>query len=415
MERVILHSDLNNFFASVECLCNPDLRDKPVAVCGSQAARHGIVLAKNYIAKSYGVKTAEAIWQAKSKCPGLICVSPNYSRYLKFSRIATEIYRGYTDLVEPFGIDECWLDISGCARLFGGGEKIAVEIKEKIKAELGITASVGVSYNKIFAKLGSDINKPDAVTVINISDFRQKIWPLPARELLYVGRSTSKKLERVGICTIGAIAEAPPAFLANLLGKWGETLWSFANGYDSAPVSRFSNESMVKGIGNSITTPRDLVCDDDAKTLLYVLSESVGERLRRHNLKCRTVQISIRGDDLLSFERQAKLARYTYVSSEIAEKACEIFRSNWNWSRNVRLVGVRATDLATADTCRQLSLFSEDRHIKRESLDKSIDVIRSRFGHYSVQRAMLLKDKALNANPIEENIIYPVSYFKDSL
>ncbi|MDD4189058.1 MAG: DNA polymerase IV [Eubacteriales bacterium] len=415
MERVILHSDLNNFYASVECLYNPQLRDKPVAVCGSQSARHGIVLAKNYIAKAYGVKTAEVIWQAKTKCPGLICVSPNYSRYLKFSRMATEIYRCYTDLVEPFGIDECWLDISGSARLFGGGEKMAVEIKEKIKAELGITASVGVSYNKIFAKLGSDIKKPDAVTAINRDDFKKKIWPLPAKDLLYAGRSTSKKLERVGICTIGAIAEASPVFLSNLLGKWGETLWSFANGYDTTPVSHFSNEAIVKGIGNSLTAPRDLVCDDDAKTLLYVLSESVGERLRRHNLKCRTVQISIRGDDLLSRERQGKLARFTYVSSEIAEKAYEIFRGSWNWSGNIRLLGVRATDLVTADTYRQLSLFSEGRHIKRESLDKSIDAIRSRFGHYSVQRALLLKKNAINANPIEENIIYPVSYFKGPL
>ena len=238
MDRVILHSDLNNFYASVECLYNPELQGKPVAVCGSQSSRHGIVLAKNYVAKAMGIKTGEVIWQAKQKCPGLIVVPPNFSLYLKFSRLATEIYRDYTDLIEPFGIDESWLDISSSAGLFGSGEKIAHEIRNRIKEEMGVTVSIGVSFNKVFAKLGSDLKKPDAVTIINQANFRQKIWPLPAKELLYVGRATSKKLDRVGISTIGAIAAAPREFLVNLLGKWGEALWVFANGYDVSIVSR---------------------------------------------------------------------------------------------------------------------------------------------------------------------------------
>ncbi len=412
MGRVILHSDLNNFYASVECLYNPELRDKPVAVCGSQSSRHGIVLAKNYLAKAFGVKTGEVIWQAKGKCPGLVTVSPNFSLYLKFSRLATELYREYTNLIEPFGIDECWLDVSDSAGLFGGGLNIAEEISNRIKSELGVTASIGVSFNKIFAKLGSDLKKPDAITVINRENFKRKIWPLPARDLLYVGRSTSRKLDRVGICTIGALAEAPREFLVNLLGKWGEALWVFANGYDSAPVNRFNDEPLIKGVGNSLTTPRDLVCNEDAKLLFYVLSESVGERLRKYNMKGRTVQISIRDTELLGIERQAKLRQYTCTSSVIAEKAFEIFRGSWNWSKNVRLLGVRCTDLVAADSYIQLSLFPEERRVKREMLDKSVDHIRSRFGHYSVQRALLLKDKPLNVNPIEEHVIHPVAYFK---
>lgn len=357
MDRVILHSDLNNFYASVECLYNPELRSKPVAVCGSQASRHGIVLAKNYIAKAFGVKTGDVIWQAKGKCPGLITVSPNFSLYLKFSRLATELYREYTNLIEPFGIDECWLDVSSSAGLFGGGMKIAEEISGRIKSELGVTASIGVSYNKIFAKLGSDLKKPDAITVIDRENFRRKIWPLPARDLLYVGRSTSKKLDRVGICTIGALAEAPREFLSKLLGKWGEALWVFANGDDCAPVSRFNDEPPIKGVGNSLTTPRDLICNEDAKLLFYVLSESVGERLRKYNMKGRTVQISIRDTELAGIERQAGLGRYTYNSSAIAEKAFEIFRNSWDWTKNIRLLGVRCTDLVVADTCMQMSLF----------------------------------------------------------
>lgn len=414
MKKVILHSDLNNFYASVECLYNPEIRDKPVAVCGSQSTRHGIVLAKNYHAKEYGVKTGEAVWESRKKCPGLVVVPPNYSLYLKFSCLAVEIYRRYTDMIEPFGIDECWLDVTASTKLYGSGEKIAHEIRKAVFECLGVTASVGVSYNKIFAKLASDMKKPNAVTVITPDNFKQKVWSLPVQELLYVGRSTLKKLNNSAIMTIGDLARAPRNFLVNILGKWGEALWVFANGFDTTQVSKFNDAPPIKGIGNSLTTPRDLTCNNDAKLLFYVLAESVGQRLRKHCLKGKTVQISIRADDLSFIERQAKLNEHTCSTLLIAQKAFEIFQKHWNWSKNIRLLGVRATDLVPMNEYIQQALFPEYTDEKKVLLDKSIDNIRSRFGYYSVQRALFLKDKNLNANPAEENVIHPVSFFKAS-
>lgn len=413
MDRVILHCDLNNFYASVECMYHPELREKPLAVCGSQDLRHGIVLAKNYIAKNYGIITGEAIWQARKKCPGLIVVNPNYSLYLKFSKEAREIYSKYTNLIESFGIDECWMDVTESTKIFGKGEEIAHEIKETIKEELGITASIGVSFNKIFAKLGSDIKKPDAVTSITENNYKQLVWSLPVSELLYVGRSTSRRLYKVGILTIGDLANVPLSFLKNLLGKWGETLWFFANGIDDTPVTPLDFSRTIKGIGNSMTTSRDLINNEDVRVTFCVLSESVAERLRKHNFKARTLQIYIRDNELSSIERQTKLQNTTYISGEIIRTAMELFLSHWNWQNPIRSLGVRATDLVTADSCIQLSLLEDfNKRIKLESLETSIDSIRKRFGHYAVQRALLLKDKALNGNPVEDNIIHPVSYFK---
>lgn len=413
MERIILHSDLNSFYASVECMRNPEIRDKPVAVGGSVEQRHGIILAKNLIAKGYGVKTGEAIWQARQKCPDLIVLPPDYKTYLYFSSEARRIYSCYTDLVEAFGIDECWLDVTESCKLFGDGEYIADEIRERIKKELGITSSIGVSYNKIFAKLGSDIKKPDAITVITKDNFKQRVWPLPVSDLLYVGRSTAKKLVNIGIYTIGDLANLNLSFLKKLWGKWGETLWIFANGFDTVPVMKSDQYGTIKGIGNSMTTPRDLVNNEDVKLLLYVLSESVSERLRKYNFKGSTVQVYIRDNELNSIDRQAKLDFSTCVTEDIADKAYEIFLNNWKWERPIRSIGVRVTDLVTADTYVQLSLFYDEKQKqKKEQLEYSIDEIRRRFGHYSVQRALVLKDKALNANPVEDNVIFPVPYFK---
>jgi DNA polymerase-4 len=413
MERVILHSDLNNFYASVEVIQNPDLKEKPIAVGGSIEHRHGIILAKNYIAKAFGVATGSAIWQARQICPNLIIIPPNYKSYIRFSREARRIYSYYTDLIEAFGIDECWLDVTGSTKLFGSGEKIANEIRNRIRTELGITASIGVSYNKIFSKLGSDMKKPDATTVITSENYKEKVWSLPVSDLLYVGRSTTKKMHKIAVYTIGELANLNPGFLKKILGKWGEYLWFFANGLDSSPVAKSDNQCIVKGIGNSMTTPRDLVNDEDVKILLYVLSESVSERLRNHYFKGKTIQIHVRDNQLFSIDRQAKLARCSFITGEIVEKAFEIFKNNWDWKYPIRSIGIRATDLVTADTYTQLSLFEdENKRIKKESLEHSIDNIRRRFGHYTIQRALLLKDKKLNANPIEENIIFPVSYFK---
>lgn len=412
MNRVILHSDLNNFYASVECLYNPELRNLPVAVCGSQSTRHGIVLAKNRIAKEFGVSAGDAIWEAKSKCPGLVVVRPNYMQYLKFSILVRKIYENYTNLIEAFGIDENWLDVTESTRLFGSGKEIADELRKRIQFELGVTASVGVSYNKVFAKLGSDMKKPDATTVITEENYKEKVWSLPASDLIYVGPSTRRKLTSIGICTIGDLANAPPRFLERHLGQWGRTLWIFANGYDETPVTKLDFQPGIKGVGNSLTTPHDLYTNEDVKILTYVLADSVAERLRRHQLKGRTVQVYIRSGDLSSVERQGKLSQYTCTSSEIAEKALEIFSDSWDWSKTIRTLGVRVSNVVTADQCRQISLFDDEKRLRREQLECSIDGIRTRFGHYSVQRAMLLKSNGLNANPVEENVIHPVSFFR---
>ncbi len=413
MERTILHCDLNNFFASVECLYNPSIRDCPVAVCGSQDLRHGIVLAKNYIAKKYHITTGEAIWQARQKCPNLVVINPNYSLYLRFSKEAREIYSRYTNLIEAFGIDECWLDVSESTKLYGSGEKIANELKETIKNELGVTASVGVSFNKIFAKLGSDMKKPDAVTVISKDNYKELVWKLPVGELLYVGRSTKKKLTNIGIMTIGDLATVSPTVLRKLLGKWGDILWTFANGMDDTEVTIIDFENVVKGIGNSMTTARDLVNNDDVKLTFYVLAESVAERLRKHNFMGKTIQIYVRDNELGSIERQAKLQSPSYISGEIANKALDIFKKNWSWDKPIRSLGIRTTDLVTADTYTQLCLFEDqNKRFKLEALEQSIDDLRKRFGHYSIQRALLLRDKALNGNPVEDNTIHPVSFFR---
>lgn len=414
MERVILHSDLNNFYASVECLHRPEIRNKPVAVCGDPSARHGIVLAKNYPAKATGIKTGEAIWQAKQKCPGLIVVMPNFPLYLRFARLARQIYADYTDQIEPFGLDEAWLDVGGSHQIHGDGIQIADEIRERIKSEMGVTASVGVSYNKIFAKLGSDMKKPDATTVITRDNFKEIVWSLPAEDLLYVGRATKRKLFRYGINTIGDIANTSSEFLRSNLGKWGEVLWSFANGQDNSPVTRMGEEGLIKSVGNSITTPRDLQNNDDVQMIFYVLSESVAARMREHGFKCRTVQIHIRDTTLFSFETQGKFSKPTNVSAAVAEKAMKLFQSKYSWEKPIRSIGVRGCDLVAADSQEQLSLFEdEERRMKEEKLEETVDVLRRRFGHFSVQRAVLLKDIDLGIiNPKEEHVIHPVAFFK---
>ena len=279
-ERIILHSDLNNFYASVECLYHPEYRGKPLAVLGDPEARHGIVLAKNYEAKAFDVKTGDPMWMAQKKCPDIVFVPPHYDLYMKHSKLIREIYSEYTDKVEPYGLDECWLDVSGSTMLFGSGEDIANEIRKRVKFELGVSVSVGVSFNKIFAKLGSDMKKPDATTVIESNRFKEIVWPLPVKELLYVGRATHAKLKRKGIFTIGDLANSNPENLRFWLGKMGVVLWQFANGLDTSPVSNIGAKSLIKTVGNSTTAPRDLVTDEDIKITLMVLSESVSARLR---------------------------------------------------------------------------------------------------------------------------------------
>lgn len=413
MDRVILHADLNNFYASVECLYQPALRNVPMAVGGDVQKRHGIVLAKNNIAKRMGVKTGEALWEAREKCPDIQFVSPSFDKYLRFSKEARSIYEQYTEQVESFGLDECWLDITKDISRLGSGKKVADEIRWRIQSELGITASVGVSFNKIFAKLGSDMKKPDATTVITRENFRQKIFPLPASDLLYVGPATSRKLKRYGITTIGALAQSDVGFLKNLLGVNGVMLWQFANGMDTAPVAKSTHSPAVKSVGNSTTLPYDVTKDEDVRLTLYVLSESVAERLREYGFSCRCVALGIRQSNFYSYERQGKLPFPTHNSEDIFRKAFWLYKQKRMGNDPIRSLSVRAMDL-TSQKENQLCLLEEYAFTqKHEKAEQAIDSIRSRFGHYSVQRAVMLTNPSLSRlDPKNEHTIHPVSFLK---
>lgn len=413
MERIILHSDCNSFYASVECLHHPEIREKPVAVGGDIEQRHGIILAKNQLAKQFHVSTGEAIWQAKQKCPELIVLPPNFPLYLRFSRLARDIYLDYSNRVEPFGLDEAWLDITSSENQKDKGERTAHEIRKRIREELGITVSIGVSYNKIFAKLGSDYRKPDAVTMITKENYRQIAWPLPVSDLLYVGPATKRKLNGFGVHTIGELAQTPVEILRSKFGKIGDVLWCFSNGLDSSPVADFQNQPVVKSIGNSTTAPRDLERDEDVKMILYVLADSVARRLREQGLKGRTIHISVRDNSLFSFTRQKSLLSYTNLTGEIAGEALSLFREHYRWKRPVRSVGISVSDLAADTIYSQTSLFCDEvKREKVERLDKALDRLKARFGTFAVQPAVLLKDRKLSGfDPKNDHIIHPVGYF----
>lgn len=413
MERIILHSDMNNFYASVECLYHPELRGKPVAVAGDPEARHGIVLAKNYPAEACGVQTGDPLWMARQKCPDIVFTPPHYDRYMQFSTAAREIYSEYTDQVEPYGLDECWLDVTGSIALFGDGRAIADELRRRIRQELGVTASVGVSYNKIFAKLGSDMKKPDATTVITSERFKEIVWPLPVSDLLYVGRATHAKLKRYCIKTIGDLAAADQRFLQRLLGQNGMMLWCFANGLDTSPVSNIGAKSLIHSIGNSTTAPRDLVTDEDIKITLYVLCESVSARMREYDFVCDTVQLGVRDNELQSYERQGKLPYPNRTAKALFEKAFELYKRNHLSGKPVRSLSVRACRLSVREN-EQLSLMPDVAAIqKQEELESAVDALRNRFGHFSVQRGLLLTDLQLSSlNPKDDHVIHPESFFK---
>lgn len=410
VERVILHSDLNNFYASVECLDNSALRGKPVAVCGDPELRHGIVLAKSYAAKACGVATGQAIWEAKQRCPGLVIVPPRYERYIELSQAVRLLYTDYTDQVEPFGLDESWLDVGGSATLFGDGKHIADELRGRVKREIGLTVSVGVSFNKVFAKLGSDYKKPDATTVITRENYRELAWKQPVSDLLYVGPATTKKLAQYGIRTIGDLARTDPAFPHTILGKVGVMLWRFANGMDNSGVATYYAVPPIKSIGNSTTAPRDLVSDDDVKITLYALCESVAARLREQGSRCSTVQIGIRDNALFRYERQEKLTDPVSNSTDIFEAAFRLFRAN-RPTRPVRDLSVRAVGLSQAEADLQLSLFPEDmKRQKRDDLERAIDRIRDKYGYAAIRRGIQLLDPSLDLDAKGSNIIHPIGF-----
>ena len=398
MDRIILHSDLNNFYASAEAARDPSLRGIPIAVAGDEEARHGIVLAKNYEAKRFGVSTGDTLWQAKLKCPDIKFIPPDFELYSRLSHEVRRIYDRYTDRVEPFGMDECWLDVTGSERLFcpglsgvgGAGEYIADEIRRAVKRETGLTVSVGVSFNKIFAKLASDMKKPDAVTVVTRENFKDTVWPLPVGDLLFVGRKTEAKLRRFGISTIGRLAATEEKFLRTLLGKNGASLRQSALGLDSSTVTPVRDMPPVKSVGNGMTARRDLVCDEDIKIVLYTLCESVSARLREQELTCRTVSVGIRDSELFSYERQGQLAVPCRTAKAIFDKAFALVKNNRPIGKGIRSLSVRATSLSR-DTSAQMSLFPEDElPAPRENLESTVDRLRAKYGDGTLRRGIML-------------------------
>jgi len=419
MERIIAHSDINCFYASVEMLRNPRLRDMPMAVCGSTEERHGIVLAANYTAKKMGVKTAMANWEARKQCPGLYIVKPHMTDYIQFSGFVREIYADYSDRIEAFGIDENWIDLTGCVKDFSEGEKVVHEIRERVKRELGLSVSVGLADNKIFAKLGSDMKKPDACTIIPRSSFKEIVWPLPVSDLLYVGRATTKKLAQYAIYTIGDLAKSNPEMLKRVLGKVGYVLYAYANGEDKSAVSNIEYESPVKSIGNSTTSPRDLVCDQDVRIMLYALSESVGARLMEQGFYASTIEFSYVGTNLsFSHTRQTKLGRPTCISDEIADAAFALFKKHYgHWPTPLRKIGVRGSNLVTSSIPRQMSLFDDiDKIQQAEDFERTLNGLRARFGNKIIQRGILFMDKELSQVDAKKNhTVYPTVFFKEGM
>ena len=386
-DRIILHCDLNNFFASVSLLSNPTLYDMPVAVCGSVEARHGIVLAKNEIAKKFGVKTAETVWEAKRKCKDLVTLAPDYKKYHEYSCAAQKIYQRYTDLVEPFGIDECWLDVTGSTMLFGSGEQIAERIRKEIKQELGITISVGVSFNKVFAKLGSDMKKPDAITVISRENFKQKVWRLPVSDLLFVGKSTADKLNASGIFTVGDITKCEDAMLTRLLGKNGIQLKTYALGEDNSPVTPVKEDDLPKSIGRSVTPPNDINTPEQVWKIYIGIAEEISEILHSKGLYAATIQVHTRDTNLKTKEFSRTLQNPINTSILIAKQGMQLFNEGYNWDLPLRSVGLRVMNLKGDNIAFQQSIFgSEKSEEQAEKIENSILEVRKKFGKQSLKR-----------------------------
>lgn len=394
-DRVIFHCDCNSFYASVELLSHPELRDVPVAVCGDPENRHGIILAKNEPAKRFGIQTAETVYSALRKCPNLTLLPPHHDRYRAKSRQVNAIYARYTDRVEPFGIDESWLDMTGTWRLFGASPKeVADQIRRVVREETGLTLSVGVSFNKVFAKLGSDYKKPYATTVIGPDDFKRIVWPLPVESLLYVGRATQKTLAGLGVRNIGQLAGADPGQLQQALGKLGGELRRYALGEDNAPVRTAGEQPEVKSVGNNITFRRNLVSRDDVVTGVTALSDEVAARLRAHGLLCTVVQVLIKDTDLRSITRQAPVPAPTHLARDIARAALALVDKNWPAGKPIRMLSVTAMGLTDGTDARQLSLLEPEPQSdeKREHLEKSLDAIRKKYGKTSIASASRLNN-----------------------
>lgn len=385
MDRTILHIDVNNFFASIEIMLNPNLKGLPVAVCGSEDDRHGIVLAKSYEAKKFGVKTAETVWQAKKKCPNLIIVPPQYEEYKKYSKLIQNIYYSYTDQVEPFGLDECWLDVTGSLKLFGNVENIAEEIKERVKKEIGVTVSIGVSFTKTFAKLGSDLKKPDAITYISKENFKNIVWPLVTNEIIGVGKSTFKILEEMNLKTIGELANCDISLLEQKLGKHGRILWKRVNGIDDEIVDANMYIASPKSIGNGKTFRNDLTKINDIRSAFQNLTYEISNKLKKHKLEAKNIQIVIRDNQFNDKQLQCELPTITSSSLIITNTAMDLFKK-YKWNKPIRALTIRAINLIEEGTNDQISLFEEkDEYEKIKKIDKVMFEINNKFGPNSVK------------------------------
>lgn len=404
MDRVILHCDMNSFYASIELLDHPEYRNVPMAVSGDPASRHGIILAKNEPAKKYGIRTAETVWQAKRKCPNLVLLPPHREKYRDYHQRINAIFLDYTELVEPFSIDESWLDVTGSRKLFGSGKEIADTIRRRVRDELGLTLSAGVSFNKIFAKMGSEYRKPDATTVISREDYQAVLWPLPVSDFFFVGRATASRLSGIGIETIGDLAEAEESVLIRLLGKQGSKLRQAARGEDETPVRRYDEKRQAKSVGNGVTFPRDLTEEDDILAAITSLSDTVSARLRKAGLRAGGVKVDIKDPSLVTISRQMKLDDPTDRAADIIRAAMDLIRGTVAPGSPIRLLTVTAIHLEEKNAPRQLNLFgalssrapetagasgqAEDR-----AMEYTMDEIRRKFGRDAIGFASSSKRK----------------------
>lgn len=405
MDRIILHCDMNSFYASVELLGHPELRGKPVAVSGNPDNRHGIILAKNEEAKRMGVRTAETIWQARSKCPELIFLKHHHEKYQHYSRTINEIYESFTDMVEPFSIDESWLDVTGSTMLFGSGIEIADKIRHRVFHETGLTLSAGVSFNKIFAKMGSEYKKPDATTLISRENYKELLWPMDAGELFFVGSATKSRLSAHGIRTIGDIGRSNKQFLQSLLGKQGAQLYDYANGLEDSPVSRSWERQKVKSVGNGITFRRNLVNIEEVRIGLTALSDTVAGRLRKAEMKCQGVKVDIRGYTFRTISRQKQFSHPTHLAEDLIRSAMELVLSSWDFRESIRMLTVTGIQLCEEEFCQQLSLFpqEEEARQKSENMERAMDAIRKKYGSGGIQYGGLLgNDIGLDWDRIDE-------------
>ena len=394
MDRVILHCDLNNFYASVECMLNPELKGLPVAVGGSVEKRHGVILAKNELAKKKGVKTGETLREALNKEPNLVIVPPQHDLYMKYSKQVFDIYSRFTCYVEPFGPDECWLDVTGSRKLFGTGREIADTLREVVKKETGgLTISVGVSFNKVFAKMASDIKKPDATTEITRENFRDILWPLDTRDMLMVGAKTAEKLQKLNIHTVGDLAVADEKVLKTCFGVNGLKLKRNAAGLDDEPVREYVASREVKSVGHGMTSTRDLTTVEDASALIYYLADRIASRMRKNDFKGSGVALDLRDNSLKSFSRQCKINYATRSSNDIADAAIKLLKENWDGTPPLRTITVSVFDLIKGGQAQQIGMFDDEDKTaqKNDSLDLALDKIRSKYGSGAIMRGNLIE------------------------